>query len=108
MISPPWLQPMMPTRVGVDVVVVLQHPLPAGEDVLDLQPAVVDQLPEFLAVAAAAAVVRGDDRVALLEQLAQDVDVAAVEVAVDSAVNEDDERQLLLRRYFRARTCRRG
>ena len=79
----------------VDVVVVLQHPLPAGEHVLDLQPAVVDQLPELLAVAGAAAVLRRDDRVALLEQLAQDVDVVAVDVAVNAAVDEDDQRQLL-------------
>ncbi len=82
----------------VDDVVVLQHPLLGGENVVDFQAAVVDQLPEILAVAGAAAVVRRDDRVALLQQLAQDVDVARVEVAVDAAVHGDHQRQLGIRR----------
>src|SRR5437763_4355474 len=78
----------------VDVRVGLEHPLLAGEHVLDLPPTVVDQPPELLAVAARAAIVWGQDGVALREQLAEDVDVVAVEVPVDPPVAQDDERQL--------------
>src|SRR5262249_55263970 len=81
----------------INVVVGLQHPLPGGEDVLDLQAAVVDELPQLLGVAAAAAVFRSDDGVALIDQLAEEIDEAGVEVAVHAAVNEDDERSLAAR-----------
>src|SRR5262249_50027195 len=70
----------------VDLLKALQHELPAGEYVLDFQAAVVDQLPEFAAVAAAAAVIRGNDGVALLQQLAENGDVIGADVAVHTAM----------------------
>src|SRR5262249_14260525 len=78
--------------LGIEVVVVLQHELPAGKDVVDLQPAVIDQFPELAAVAGAPAVVGGNDRVALLKQLAKDLDVVGTDVSVDAAVSEHHQR----------------
>src|SRR5206468_7970166 len=66
----------------------------ACEDVFDCPAAVVDQLPEIPAVAAAATVLRRQNRVPLLHQLADDVDVAGVEPAMDPAVDQHDKRQL--------------
>src|SRR5262249_6460197 len=86
--------------LGIEVVVVFQHELPAGKDVFDLQPAVVEQLPELAAVAGTPAVVGGNDRVALLKQLAKDLDVVGSEVAMDAAVREHHQRQLLAGKVF--------
>ena len=52
--------------IGVDDIVILQHPLLSGNHIFHLQSAVVDELPDLLAVAAAAAVIRRHDGVALL------------------------------------------
>ena len=92
---------MAPTHdadaIGIDAVVILQHPLPPGEHVFRFQPAVINELPEILAIAAAASILRRQDGVALLEQLPEHVHVIAVEVAVDAAMHENHERQLALR-----------
>ena len=51
----------------INVVVILQHPLPAGEDVFGFQAAVINELPELLAIAGAAPVLRRDDGISLLK-----------------------------------------
>ena len=94
-IRPPWLQPMMPTRLGSRNGYVSSIHWPAEIDVVDLAAAVVDLLVESAAVAGAAAVIGGDDRVALLQQFAEDVRVAGVGIGVDALVREDDQRLLI-------------
>ena len=81
---------MIPTRFRVDVLEVFQHPISGRVHVVVFQAAVIDELPEILTVAAAAAVFRCNYGVSLAEQFPEDIEVAAVEIAVDSAVNEDD------------------
>src|SRR5262249_58781102 len=54
---------------------------------------VIDQLPKPLAVAGAAAIVGTSYRIALLYQLADFGDLGAVDVAVNAAVYQDQERQ---------------
>src|SRR5437870_10580478 len=54
----------------IDLVVRLQHELSRRMNVLHFQSAVVDTMPIIAPVTAAAAIVRCDDRIALLDQLA--------------------------------------
>ena len=77
---------------GVEEAVALEHELHAEVDVVDLAAAVVDVLVEVVAVAGAAAIVGGDDGVALLDEFADEMGVdGGVERGVDALVNEDDE-----------------
>ena len=82
----------------VDEVVGFQHEVARGVGVLHLEAAVVDGLVEALPVAGAAPVFGRHDCVALSHKLAKDVQVEGVEVAVDAAVRQHDQRNLLARR----------
>ena len=61
--------------LGVDAAHVLDRPVARGLDVVDLGAAVVDLVVHVLAVAGRAAILRRDDDVALIDQLAHDVRV---------------------------------
>src|SRR4051794_958359 len=58
--------------LGVQERVVFQHPLAGQVDVVHLPPTVINLLVETTAIARTAAVIRRDDRVALLQHLAKD------------------------------------
>ncbi len=92
--SPPWLQPSMPTRSCIDPRVVLHRPVAGGEGIVDLAAAVVDELVEPLAVAGGAAVFGRDHDIALGHEFAHDVGVVGREVGVNPAVGENQQRQL--------------
>src|SRR6266851_2038603 len=78
--------------LGVEEAVALEHELHADVDVVDLTAAVVDLLVEGGAITGAAAIINGDDGVALLEEFADEVGVdGGVERGVDALVDEDDE-----------------
>src|SRR5690348_5717907 len=56
----------------INFAVSLQHELASRVDVFDFQAAVIDGPPEFDAITTAAAVIRRDDGISLLEQFADD------------------------------------
>src|SRR5262249_9712365 len=78
--------------LGIELIVVFQHELPASEDIFDLQPAVIDQFPELASVAGAPAIGRSNHRVTLQEQLAKDVDVVGSDVSMNAAMGEHHQR----------------
>src|SRR5207248_1514618 len=80
---------------GIDLLVLLQHPLPRGMDVLDLPSAIIDQSPKIRTVATAAPVIRSDNRVALAYQIAHHMGLfIAHQISVNLTVSENDQRQL--------------
>src|SRR6266478_8578890 len=93
---------------GINIRVTLEHPQPRRVDILDLQSTVINQSPEILSVAAAAAVIGRDDGVALLHQLANDVRLFVTsDVAVNFAMRQHDERELA-RTFFPGQEGHRG
>src|SRR5258705_919963 len=81
-----------PDSLRVRKTVSLEHPQGALINVVDFPPAVIDLFIEAAPIAAAATVIRRKDRITLLQQLAENVRVARIGVAVDALVREDDER----------------
>ena len=75
--------------------VVLQHPLPAQVDIVHFTPAVIDLLVKAPAVARTAAIVRRNNRVALLQQFPEHMRVARILVGMNALMAEDDQRLLL-------------
>jgi hypothetical protein len=82
---------------GVHRVERRHRPVAGGHHVVHLEPAVVDRLAVLAPVAGGAPVLGGHDDVALRHQLAHDVGVVGVEVGVDAAVGQEEERQPLPR-----------
>ena len=75
----------------VHEIVVLDHVIPSGIHILDLQSSIVDEFVHAASVARASPVLRSDDDVALSHQLSNDVGIVGAEVAVDASVREDEE-----------------
>ena len=78
--------------LGIEERVGLEHPPQAREHVVVLAAAVVDGVVESAAVAGRAAVVRRDDRVALLDQFPHDVHRSGREIGVHAAVRQHNQR----------------
>src|SRR5262249_60859866 len=78
----------------INVRIIPDHPPLPRQHVVVLQAAVINQLPKAAAVTGAAAIIRRDHGVPLLNKLADDVQRAGAEIAVHAAMHVNDERKL--------------
>src|SRR5437762_12075969 len=80
---------------SIDLLMLLQHPLPRGVYIVDLSSAIIDQSPKIATVATAAPVIRSDNRVALAHQIAHHMRLLiAHQIPVNLTMGENDQRQL--------------
>src|SRR5215216_1354547 len=79
----------------VEKLVILEHPFPRCPDVVHLASAVVDLVVEACSIPCAAPIIRPDHRIALLNELAHDVEVVCgSEVCMNATVCEHNQRML--------------